>query len=135
MSTAVLDRSGEVEFEVSSRGRAANHLSGMAGSSQAGKRRRLVSVPGVRLDDLLEMRPAPNVLKIDVEGAEHLVLRGAAAVLANCTAVLCEVAPQNSEEVRETLLSAGFGLFDADDDSVPRVRVERACWNTLALRE
>lgn len=131
---AVLDRSGKVEFEVSSRGRAANHLSGMAGSSQAGKGRRLVSVPGVRLDDLLETCPAPNVLKIDVEGAEHLVLRGATVVLANCTAVLCEVAPQNSEEVRGTLISTGYGLFDADDTSLPRVRVERCCWNTLAVR-
>jgi hypothetical protein len=38
-------------------------------------------VPSWRLDSLRASRRAPSVIKIDVEGAEALVLRGAAAVL------------------------------------------------------
>lgn len=45
----------------------------------------VVTVPAVSLDSLLaEGRKAPGLLKIDVEGAEYLVLRGAQRLLQQC---------------------------------------------------
>ena len=56
-----------------------------------------IEVPTRTLDDLWDAsaRPAVGLIKVDTEGTEHRVLRGAEAVLAtNRPVVICEVLPR-----------------------------------------
>ncbi|MGB7267151.1 MAG: FkbM family methyltransferase, partial [Terracidiphilus sp.] len=85
---AVYDSPAIASFNIAKRGRASNFLSAAGGSSQTGGVRETVSVITTTLDWLLDQVAAPNVLKIDVEGAECNVLRGAQRVLAEVQPVI-----------------------------------------------
>jgi FkbM family methyltransferase len=74
---AVADRSGIVSFELSAYRSAANSLVGYGRFAKGGRR---VDVPAFSLDSLLGPLPSPDLVKVDVEGAEHLVLRGATSL-------------------------------------------------------
>jgi FkbM family methyltransferase len=129
---AVSDSSAIASFNVAQRCRACNFLSGVEGSSQTGGLRETVNVLTITLDWLLNQGVAPNVLKIDVEGAEANVFNGAQQVIAETLpVVLCEVRDRSRDCVSEILLRYGYTLFDWD--AKPRVRVYRACFNTLAI--
>jgi len=58
----------------------------------------------------------PDVIKIDVEGAEHLVVKGMRRALANCRSLFCEVHPgikrygSPAEELERDLRDLGFGI-------------------------
>ena len=74
---AASDVDGVAEFQIASRGRASNALAEAGGSSQMGGVRELQHVPTLRLDTILKAMPRPDFVKIDVEGAELMVLKGA----------------------------------------------------------
>jgi FkbM family methyltransferase len=85
---AISDQDGIATFEVSSYRSAASSLAGFGRFSFGGVMRH---VPSFKLDSLRTAYPSPNVVKIDVEGAEHLVLRGAVALLEkDRPVVICE---------------------------------------------
>ena len=129
---AVFDSPTIASFNVAKRGRASNFLSAAGGSTQAGGVRETVSVLTITLDWLLEQGVAPDVLKIDVEGAESNVLKGAQRVLAEArTVVLIEVYEKSADEVTEMFLRYGYSLFDWE--SRPRVKVDQACFSTLDI--
>lgn len=85
-----------------------------------------MSVEIKRGDEFAANVGIPDILKIDVEGAELRVLEGFGDVLSNCRAIFCEVHPEkigdfgdNPEEVSEYLLHSGFNvqcLSDRDDE-------------------
>lgn len=133
LPVAVADSLGLDSFHIAKRSRAANFLNVSAGSTQTGGIRETVSVITVTLDWLLEQGvAAPDVLKIDVEGAESCVLRGAGRVLGEARpVVLCEVYDGSRNAVTEILLNHGYRLFDWDSN--PRVETRDACFNTLAI--
>lgn len=62
-------------------------------------------VPSLRLDDLARERGLPDLIKLDVEGAEAAVLEGAAEILAaRRTTILCELhGDEQATLVRELL--------------------------------
>jgi FkbM family methyltransferase len=66
----------------------------------------LIEVPCVSLDDFVRdgSSPAPTVVKLDVEGAEGLVIRGALQVLRNHRPVL--IVEMHSEEQRRIVFEA-----------------------------
>jgi FkbM family methyltransferase len=88
----------------------------LAGRATAGAA--AVSVPAITLDSawVERGRPAVSALKIDVEGAEPAVIRGAAALLDACRpAILAEA---NGDEERDaiTALLTPFGYERAQPD-------------------
>ena len=73
-------------------------------------------VPAMRLDDVVRLfvLAPPQVLKIDVDGAEVMVLEGAGDTLrgAQLTHVLIEIDQQNDAVVVDLMQAAGFRLAD-----------------------
>ncbi len=130
---AVSDRDGAAQFNIAQRARATNFLAEAQGSTDTGGVRRTLTVHTVRLDSVLDWFAAPDFVKIDVEGAEHLVLAGMERVLSTAKPVLlCEVGSENQTCVTETLRRHGYQLLDADQ--LPnRVEVPVAPYNLLAI--
>ena len=134
LPVAVSDQVDVAEFVIAARGRSANHLADTPGSSQAGGTRETIVAMTVTLDWLLERFPAPNVLKIDVEGAEHKVLQGAQKLLATHRPhVLCEVHSSNRQTVADILGAHGYKMFDLEVLSNDRSPLQLPAFNTLAL--
>ena len=75
----------------------------------------------------------PDVIKIDVEGAELRVLAGGAKVLSRLPAVICEVSRENAEAVAEILVGHGYALYNGDQRPGERVALSAAPFNTLAV--
>lgn len=75
---AVCDREGDVEFDICSE----PSMSSMAAARGMERKLRTIRVPGITLDLYCQTHNAwPSLLKIDVEGAEFLVLQGARGIL------------------------------------------------------
>jgi FkbM family methyltransferase len=82
-------------------------------------------VPAVSLDDFLHQgRPAPDVLKIDVEGGECEVLKGAAEVFCRTKPTLiCEVhREQAAQWIADWLAQRGYSLeWHIPEERYPRL--------------
>ena len=128
---AVADKQGVVEFEIAVRNRATNAISGF-GSTQTGGVRQRHRVPAVTLNCLSEHFALPHVLKIDVEGAEALVLGAASRVLAARPVVFCEVTLDNAEAVGNALAQHGYTFYDAAARA-PRAGLSAPPFNLLAI--
>ena len=125
---AAAAEAGVARFVISARGRASNALEVGGGRSQMGRVREIVLVPTLALDDLLIHLAAPTFVKIDVEGAELLVLRGASRLLR-------DVRPRIYVEVDERFAGEVMALFAAANyvalDPRSGARLERCLENTL----
>lgn len=133
LAAAVSDESGLAIFEIAESSRAMNHLAGFGApqSLEKGTRSRQ-PVPTLTLDSLLSRLKPPNLLKIDVEGAEVLVLKGARRLLRDIRpVVMVEVAEENVEAVGDLLAAANYQLMDWETGQ----DVERPTWLTLAMPE
>ena len=131
---AIAGACGLRTFDIATRSRASNSLAGY-GNSQAGGVAERQTVVSVSLDWLSNQLPAPDVLKIDVEGAELEVLQGAQRLLsAKGPVVLCEVCEKSSIEVTRLLRDAGYRIYDAETPGPRRAEIESASWNTVAIR-
>ncbi len=132
LPVAVSDSLGIAEFHIAKRGRSANYLALSLGSSQTGGVRETVSVMTVTLDWLMERLPLPNILKIDVEGAEALVLTGANTLISKARPViLCEIRESLADTCSSFFKSHGYKLYDFENRS--HGPLERAAFNTLAV--
>ena len=121
-------------FNIAKRSRASNFLEGF-GLSQTGGVREMQTVLTVPLDWMAEQIPPPEVLKIDVEGAELGVFRGAARMLqANRPAILFEATGENWKEISPMLWNLGYTLYDSDLPADDREPLTRPSYNTLAVR-
>lgn len=130
--TAVSDQQGLARFLVAQRGRSSNSLEQTGHRSTAGGTRYAQYVPTVTLDMLLQHFASPDLIKIDVEGAEVLVLKGAERILRNARPILyVEVGEKQNAEVSRLLQQFHYRLFDGDaSDGVP---LNRCAFNTLAV--
>ena len=132
LPAAVSDELSVARFQVARRNRATSHLAGF-GSSMTGGTRSTRLVPTVTLDSLADRLPAPDVIKVDVEGAEVPVLAGGHRVLSRQPTVICEVSKQNAEAVAEVLIRHGYTLYDGARPPRERAAVSVAPFNTLAI--
>jgi FkbM family methyltransferase len=129
---AVTDCVGTGTFHIASRGRSTNFLDSVTGRPDAGGVRFSEVVPTATLDSLTTQFPLPDVLKIDVEGAEALVLRGAARMLRRCAPViLCEVGDATRSEVTAGLENLGYSIVPAERSTSRTRRGDSA--NLLAV--
>jgi FkbM family methyltransferase len=109
LEAAVWSSAGKVSFEQASD--ASNRSQGRVtanGHAQAAR----ISVPAVRLDELVfgEGRRAPDLIKMDVEGAEWDALHGAQRLLSEVhPKLLCEVHdPAQMGQIRAYLEQCGY---------------------------
>lgn len=131
---AVAAAVGISEFNIVSRGKAKNFLADVAASTQVGDIVESQRVVTVTLDWLAEHFRAPDVLKIDIEGAELKALEGAASLL-NTTrpSIYIEVQETNISAVTTLLQSCGYRLFELNACSSELATLERCAFNTVAL--
>ncbi|PYX63689.1 MAG: FkbM family methyltransferase [Acidobacteria bacterium] len=121
LAAAVAATPGISSLHFSEEGKSSNSLLG-AGPAQ--------TVVTITLDWILEHYPPPQVLKIDVEGMEYRVLKGAHKVLEHRPVILCEVT-QDHDGVGQLLRNAGYVLYAARDQR--HLPLQRPSRDTLAL--
>lgn len=128
--TAVSQSNGVATFFIAKRGRASNYLEGAGARSQTGGVRDKVLVPTLTLDTLLEAFAAPTFIKIDVEGAEDAVLKGASRLLKEVRPTFyIEVGSATQDEVTQIFLDHDYLLFDG----ATRAPIEQCAFNTIAI--
>ncbi|MGQ0792562.1 MAG: FkbM family methyltransferase [Deltaproteobacteria bacterium] len=109
---AVWSGSGSLTFkraiERSSRNMGAVDAEGVSGSSEG-----MIRVSAVSLDEFCRSHPLPSMIKIDVEGGEIEVLRGATGLLTgkDKPVVLCEVhSSENLDAFQSLMRSFGYSV-------------------------
>lgn len=113
VSAAISSDRGIARLEISSAGRASNALLQFKRQSFGISVAELI-VPTLTLDDLLPLG-APNLVKIDVEGAELAALSGAKRLLTEIRPIIyVELGPETWKESASLLRSHGYVLFDPD---------------------
>jgi len=133
LPVAVSEAVGVARFNIARRGRASNYLSVAGGSTQAGGVRETQYVPTATLDWLLNHFPSPKFVKIDVEGAEELVLRGAGRLLSEIRpVVLCEIFDKSRPAVDNIFHHHGYELFNAEQPTEKRHLLATSVHDTLA---
>lgn len=134
LGCAVGSEPGFATLEVPERSRAANALAGKSISPSRGGVRQRFDVPIVTAAELAEKYPAPNVLKMDIEGSELDALRGGEDVFAAVRPVMMlEVYANIADETARLLKRWNYKLFDAEAHAVDRTEVHVTCHNTLAI--
>jgi FkbM family methyltransferase len=128
LCAAIADRAGILQFNISAKGHARSSL-----LREAGESARQITVPAFALDDLLFHWKAPQFLKIDVERAESLVLKGAEKMLSDIRPkIYIEVSDDNAEFVGSIFAKYGYRLFklSLDGRDTP---ITRPDFYTIAL--
>lgn len=129
---AVSNSNGLSRFLISARGRSQNSLEQSRRGVPGGDIRHVHYVPTTTLDALLSHFRSPNFIKVDVEGAEALVLEGAERVLSECRPVLyVEVGSAQRDLVTGILKRHRYRLYDGDVTDGCELPV--CPWNTLAV--
>ena len=122
-------------FSIAVRSRASNALSEY-GNTQMGGVEEQYLVAAFNLDWLLSKLPIPNIIKIDVEGAELEVLSNQVHMLTEIRPVIvCEVGSNTADEITKLLTSASYCLFDGEKPLTKAQIVNRATWSTIAIPE
>ena len=102
------------------------------------------NLPGMTLDSLLEtglIRDVPALIKIDVDGIEHLIIDGARGTLTHpdCISVLVEVNENfvhQAENVTRNLKDFGFALKEQRHSEIlDSSEVFNKTWNQIWVKE
>jgi FkbM family methyltransferase len=131
LCAAVCDRMGILDLKIPKRGHSRNHLAIVEGND-AGESETQKQVITVTADFLLQHWPKPNFVKVDIEGAEILFLRGASQLLEVVRPQLyIEVAKSNSDSATEILKSFNYGIFTVMPDGTEQP-TDRCTFNSIA---
>lgn len=130
LEAAVCDRhGGSVTFNLLNEGHSPSNslMFSSAVNGESPQVSRQISVPAISLDGLLaEQERAPKLVKIDVEGAELMVLKGATQLLNRDAAPILLLAvhpfwqytPEDSQEIVNLLKDAGYRILNRHGSSV-----------------
>lgn len=106
---AVGPTAGVARFAIAGRGRSTNGLVDGAISTQHGESREIRIVPTLAADDLLGEFPRPDLVKVDLEGAEAMFVDGANALLTEVRPSLyIEIHRDNRPKVLRRLIESGY---------------------------
>ncbi len=134
LCAAAADKVGVLDFVIPKKGHSRNHLAAVAGNS-AGEMEMLKQVVTLPLDFLLDEWRAPDFIKIDVEGAELMLLEGAHKLFETSRPICyIECSSQNSEELTAYFKAKNYRLFSIDLDGV-EVELQQAKFNSIAKPE
>ena len=118
---AVSNTVGLATFNIANRSRQTNFLSNAEGSTQTGGIRHTLLVPTTTMDKLSEDYNLPDFIKIDVEGAEALLMEGAINLLKKCKPIImCECSEKNFDRVRSILGESNYDFLDAE--AIPQLK-------------
>lgn len=134
---AVSDQCGFVQFDIAKRARSSNAIMGF-GSTQMGAITESRTLPCITLDSMLPHFRAPDVLKIDVEGAEVNVLKGSARTIESVRpAIYCEIQGDTWRETSDLLEARNYRLWDGSrfDDRSASAGVSAETCNLVAIPE
>jgi FkbM family methyltransferase len=123
---------GSITFSLLEDGRSPSNSLMFSNSVNSGKPEisQEVSVPAISLDGLLQReKKLPDIVKIDVEGAELRVLQGATQLLnsQNKPIIILAVHPfwlanqDDDRKITQLLQCAGYSIFDRNGDKVEKV--------------
>lgn len=125
---------GIARLNVVGRGKAKNFLAGMESTTAFDEVVSQPTVITVTLDWLLAHFSAPDVVKMDIEGAELLALRGASALLRGPRpAIYLEVHPQNAAAATLLLRECNYTLHEIPPGASTFQPIQACSFNTLAL--
>jgi len=133
-AVAIMDVGGGAELSIASRGRSSNVMEAVKERrASGGGSRGAIRVATETLDELSQFTGAsPDVIKIDVEGAEDRALVGATRVSRDARPViLVEVGKNQNAAVTRALLDHDYQLYDGEDPAYGRTR--SCVFNTLAI--
>jgi hypothetical protein len=124
---------GVETLQIAMRGRASNSLAIAGGRTNQGGSRCEFSTVTLTLDWMLEYFAPPTFVKIDVEGAEQLVLEGASRLLSEIRPIIyVEVGKTQASGVSVRLRSLGYQLYDPLDPDLTQP-LESCGFNTIAI--
>lgn len=94
---------------------------------------------GVSMDDAAQLLriPPPDYLKMDVDGIEHLILKGGAAVLRSVKGVLIEINeefPKQAADSSRYLVDAGLELKEKRHADMFEKTIFKNCYNQIWRR-
>ncbi|QVL50085.1 MAG: FkbM family methyltransferase [Thiocapsa sp.] len=132
LPVAVSDKHAVATFLIAATDRTLNHLATAQGNPRTGGSRASRLVMVATMDWLSEELVPPDLVKIDVEGAEGATLGASLALLKqHRPALIVEVAGENIGTVGDILREADYLMFDVAD---PRKGpLTSPAWNTLAV--
>lgn len=132
LCAAISNTAGLARFLIAARGRSSNSLEQAGQREPAGGTRLVQYVPTITLDALLGRFRCPRFVKIDVEGAEAMVLEGAERLLSECRPSLyIEVGAEQRQRVSDMLKGRRYRLYDGDSEDGREIG--ECAWNTLAV--
>lgn len=143
MEICLSEQDGSVDFHISDW----NHMLGSL-ANWSGEPTTTVTVPARSIDSLIEegLIPTPQVLKVDVEGAEMMVFRGADKLFSSAEAPRAVVFEELNTASRKLAIAdgepasylkeKGYSLYLIEDNRIsplPEVRPEAA--NLIAVKQ
>jgi FkbM family methyltransferase len=130
---AISDTISLARFNIAENNRATSFLEKF-GTGLTGGVREVQTVLTIPLDWVAEQIPLPDVLKIDVEGAELSVFRGAWKMLKTRRPImLFEAQNFNWDEIARGLWDLGYTLYNCDLPAAQRQPLTSSVFNTIAM--
>ncbi|MEQ1850416.1 MAG: FkbM family methyltransferase [Chthoniobacteraceae bacterium] len=127
---------GVARLNIVGRGKAKNFMAEAESAAAVGEVVEQHTVVTVTLDWLSAQFPAPDVVKIDIEGAELMALQGATTLLEKVRpAIYIEVQGKNVSGANSLLRSLRYSLFEIAATGPALAPLETCAFNTVALPE